>query len=269
MGACTRPRSGQAPKVRTGLATQLLLCISLGSAACSAASESSVSGPAPSPSPSPKTDPRPSLLEFAKPAPQPGTFEGRELAQTMSHLGAPWLTRTERDAEENTTLLHEQLALAPGQVACDLGAGNGYHTLLMAEAVGEQGQVIASDLQPQMLELLRERASSAGLRNIQTVLASPGSPALPTGGCDLILLVDVYHEFAEPERMLAAMRAALSERGRIALVEYREEDPEVPIKALHKMSKQQILREYLPRGFRLVEEFDGLPWQHLMFFAAS
>ena len=269
MGACTRRQSGQAREVREGLATTLLLSISIGCAGCSSTSESSVSDPAPSPNAAARPAPLTELEPTPEPAPAPGTFEGRELAQTMSHLGAPWLTRAERDAEENTSLLHERLALTPGQVACDLGAGNGYHTLLMAEAVGEQGQVIASDLQPQMLELLAARARAAGLDNIRTVLASPGAPALPSAGCDLILLVDVYHEFAEPERMLEAMRAALSERGRVALVEYREEDPEVPIKALHKMSKQQILREYLPRGFSLVEEFDGLPWQHLMFFAAS
>ena len=197
------------------------------------------------------------------------TFEGRELAQTMSYLGASWLTRAERDAEENTTLLHAQLGLASGDVACDVGAGNGYHSLLMAAAVGPEGKVIASDLQPEMLALLDERAAQAEVANIDTVRAQLGDPNLPAGRCDLILLVDVYHEFALPEQALASMRAALSEGGRIALVEYRAEDPEVPIKPLHKMSKAQILAEYLPRGYALVGEFDELPWQHLMFFGRS
>ncbi|EDM75831.1 hypothetical protein PPSIR1_33481 [Plesiocystis pacifica SIR-1] len=240
----------------------LALTVLLG---CAPAPEASAD-PTPTPAPSAPVDaPEP------KPNPErePGTFEGRTLAQTMSYLGASWLTRDNRDDEENTTLLHEQLALAPGQSACDLGAGNGYHSLLMAAAVGESGQVIASDLQPQMLERLQARADAAGITNVRTVLAKPGDPALPPNTCDLILLVDVYHELADPERVLAAMRAALTEDGRIALVEYREEDPDVPIKPLHKMSKAQILREYLPRGFALDSQFDGLPWQHLMFFTAS
>ena len=229
-------------------------------AGCSPASE--VGTPQPAPAPASKS-------AAAEPRPELPSFEGRTLARTMSYLGADWLTRPERDAEENTTLLHEQLGLEPGQVACDVGAGNGYHSLRMAAAVGPSGEVIASDLQPEMLALLRDRAEAAGVTNIRTVEARVGDPALPKATCDLILLVDVYHEFADPEGALAAMRAALSEGGRIALVEYREEDPAVPIKPLHKMSKAQILREYLPRGFVLAAEYDGLPWQHLMVFAAD
>lgn len=210
-----------------------------------------------------------SEVDEPEPTPEPDRFEGRQLAQTMSHLGADWLTRPERDAEENTTLLHTQLGLEPGDVACDVGAGNGYHTLLMAATVGPTGKVIASDLQPKMLELLAARAELAGVGNVQMIQARAGDPSLPAQSCDLILLVDVYHEFALPEQALASMRAALTKDGRIALVEYREEDEAVPIKPLHKMSKAQILAEYLPRGFVLVSEYDGLPWQHLMFFAAS
>jgi ubiquinone/menaquinone biosynthesis C-methylase UbiE len=139
----------------------------------------------------------------------------------------------------------------------------------MAQAVGPSGVVFASDLQPEMLEMLQREVDAAGLTNVKTVRAHVGDPGLPPATCDLILLVDVYHEFADPERSLAAMRRALTPAGRIALVEYREEDPAVPIRPRHKMSKTQIRAEYLPRGFDIVREFDGLPWQHLMFFART
>lgn len=198
--------------------------------------------------------------------PPPTHFEGREIAQTMSWLGAAWLTRPERDAEEDATRLHEALALQPGQTACDVGAGSGYHTIRLARAVGPTGRVLAVDLQPKMLELLRERVAAAGLANVEAIEATDRDPRLPDGACDLVLLVDVYHELAWPEPMLAAFRRALAPGGRLALVEFRAEDPDVPIKRLHKMSKAQIDRELLPRGFRRVESFDGLPWQHLVLF---
>lgn len=195
-----------------------------------------------------------------------GTYMGRPLAETMSHLGADWLTRDNRDEEENTTLMHENLGLGAGDVACDVGAGNGYHTLRMAQAVGPGGRAIGVDLQPEMLERLSARAASQDIRNVQTVLASPTDPKLPPNTCDLILLVDVYHELSDPSAVLQRLRSALTDRGRIALLEYRAEDPKVPIKELHKMSKTQILREYSANGLRLASEFDGLPWQHMMFF---
>lgn len=212
----------------------------------------------------PPTDPSP-----APPGPDdtpPTHFEGREIAQTMSFLGAGWLTRSNRDAEENTTRLHEALALKPGFTACDLGAGNGYHSVRMAKAVGPTGKVLAVDIQPQMLAMLRAVVEEEGLDNVETIEAGPGDPRLPAGACDLILLVDVYHELAWPEPMLAAFRRALSPQGRVALVEYRAEDPTVPIKRLHKMSKAQIEKEFGPRGFVLVEAVDDLPWQHLLFY---
>lgn len=184
----------------------------------------------------------------------------------MSHLGADWLTRPERITEEDPDALHAALAVRPGQTACDVGAGNGYHTLRLARAVGPAGRVVASDLQPQMLEMLRERLAAEGVSNVETVLATDDEPGLPARGCDLILLVDVYHELAAPEAMLAVLGKALTTDGRIALVEFRGEDPEVPIKPEHKMTKAQVRRELEPRGFRLVQDFDGLPWQHLLVF---
>lgn len=192
---------------------------------------------------------------------------GRRIAPTMSHHGAAWLTRAERDEEENTQLLLEQLELHPGQTACDLGAGNGYHALRMARAVAPGGEVVAVDIQPEMLALLRGRARAAGIDNVKTIVGTRTDPELGTKRCDLILLVDVYHELSEPEAMLKAMKAALRPEGRIALVEFRAEDPAVPIKPLHKMSKAQMVAELASVGLVPVKSFDGLPWQHLVFFA--
>lgn len=213
----------------------------------------------------------PQVVAVDPPAPQPsdGTFEGRVIAPTMSHLGASWLVRPERTAEEDPDALHAALRLQPGQTACDVGAGNGYHTLRLARAVGPNGRVIASDLQPEMLDMLREAVAAAGVTNVEAVAATDRDPGLPAGRCDLILLVDVYHELAEPERMLAAMRDALAPEGRLVLVEFRGEDPDVPIKPEHKMTRAQVLRELEPRGFVLVEHFDGLPWQHVLMFGRA
>ncbi len=193
-------------------------------------------------------------------------YMGRTIARTMHYSGAEWLIRDEREREERCSLLLTNLGLKPGQVVCDMGCGNGFYALPIARMIGDEGRVIAVDVQPEMLELLRTRADEGGIGNVTPVLGSYHDPRLPDESCDLILLVDVYHEFSHPELMLAAMRRALKPDGVIALVEYREEDPDVPIKPLHKMSKQQILKEYEPNGFRLVREFDELPWQHVMFF---
>ena len=136
----------------------------------------------------------------------------------------------------------------------------------MAQLVGEKGRVLAVDIQREMLGLLKDRAAAERVTNIETVLGTVVDPKLPANSVDLVLLVDVYHEFSHPEQMLAAIRRSLKPKGRVALVEFRAEDPTVPIKPLHKMSKAQILKEFPPNGFKLVEEFDKLPWQHVMFF---
>ena len=167
------------------------------------------------------------------------------------------------------TIRHRDISqreIRRGQTVCDVGCGNGFYTLEMAKLVGPQGRVLAVDIQPEMLRLLKERAADAGLNNIEPILGSPINPRLPEGEVDLILLVDVYHEFGYPEQMLRAMRESLKPKGRVALAEFRMEDPSVPIKLPHKMSKEQILKEFLPNGYRLVREYDELPWQHLMFF---
>ena len=193
-------------------------------------------------------------------------YRGREIAQTMHFLGAPWLTRESRDREEDCKTMLAALGIRPGDTVCDLGCGNGFYTLKLAQLVGEKGRVLAVDIQREMLGLLKDRAAAEKVTNVETVLGTVVDPKLPANSVDLVLLVDVYHEFSHPEQMLAAIRRSLKPKGRVALVEFRAEDPAVPIKPLHKMSKAQILKEFPPNGFKLVEEFDKLPWQHVMFF---
>jgi ubiquinone/menaquinone biosynthesis C-methylase UbiE len=196
-------------------------------------------------------------------------YLGRTIAQTMSFHGAPWLIRDNREQEERPSQVLKQLELKPGMVVCDLGCGNGFYTLLMAQQVAPNGKVLAVDIQQEMLHLLELRSKSEGLDNIEPILGTIIDPHLPVASVDLILLVDVYHEFSHPEQMLAALRQSLAPGGQIALLEYREEDRSVPIKPLHKMSKRQIMKEYRANGFKLAKQYDGLPWQHMMFFEAD
>jgi ubiquinone/menaquinone biosynthesis C-methylase UbiE len=201
------------------------------------------------------------------PIPPPlAAYKGREIAQTMHYLGAPWLTRESRDREEDCATLLKALRIQPGQTVCDMGSGNGFYSLRIAPLVGERGKVIAVDIQREMLEMLKEQAADQRIANIETIYGTVIDPKLSPESIDLMLMVDVYHEFSHPEQMLAAIRKSLKPTGRVALVEFRAEDPDVPIKPLHKMSKAQIMKEFPPNGFTLVEEFDKLPWQHLMFF---
>lgn len=211
----------------------------------------------------------PCLLAAQEAAPPPTVYEGRVIAQTMHWQGAGWLIRHKREREEATTRMREELGLKPGMTVCDLGSGNGYHTLPIAERVGPEGKVYAVDIQPEMLDLLRERAEGRRLGNIECIVNTPQDPKIPAGTCDLILLVDVYHEFSHPAEMLAGIRKALKPDGLLVLVEFRAEDETVPIKPEHKMSKAQILKELGLNGFKLAREFDGLPWQHLMFFGKA
>jgi ubiquinone/menaquinone biosynthesis C-methylase UbiE len=202
-----------------------------------------------------------------EPLPAPlQSYKGRGIAPYMTFHGADWLVRKERQSEEDCTQLIKALKIKPGQTVCDMGCGNGFYTLRMARQVGERGKVLAVDIQPEMLSLLDKQLKGKKIKNVQPVLSTPIDPSLPEGKVDLILIVDVYHEFSYPEQMLQAMRKSLAPGGRIALAEFRLEDPTVPIKLEHKMTKDQILKEYQPNGFKLVEQYDELPWQHLMFF---
>jgi ubiquinone/menaquinone biosynthesis C-methylase UbiE len=193
-------------------------------------------------------------------------YKGREIAQTMHYEGAAWLTRESRQREEDCETMLAALGIKPGETVCDMGCGNGFYSLELAALVGEQGKVLAVDIQREMLQMLKERAKEEGITNIELIHGTIVDPKLPKDSVDLMLMVDVYHEFSHPAEMLAAIRGSLKPAGRVALVEFRAEDPKVPIKPLHKMSKDQIMKEFPPNGFKLVEEFDELPWQHLMFF---
>ena len=207
------------------------------------------------------------IAEGSAPAPAPLThYKGRRIATTMHYRGAPWLLRDDREEQERCSLLLANLGVKPGMTICDMGCGNGFYALQLAKMVGPDGRILAVDIQPEMLKLLKDRAAKKQITNVEPILSEAHDPKLPEGKIDLILLVDVYHEFSHPEQMLAAMRRSLSPTGLIALLEYRAEDPKVPIKPLHKMTKKQILKEFPPNGFKLVKEFDRLPWQHMMFF---
>jgi len=212
------------------------------------------------------TDDKTTDADSADPPPALTHYKGREIATTMHYLGAPWLTRESREREEDSKTMLKQLGLKPGMAVCDMGCGNGFYTLPIAEAVGEKGKVFAVDIQVQMLRYLRKRAEKQKIDNIEYILGDLHDPKLPANSCDLILLVDVYHEFSHPVHMLEAMRKALKKDGQIVLVEFRAEDPNVPIKPLHKMSKKQILKELEANGYKLSKSFDKLPWQHMMFF---
>jgi precorrin-6B methylase 2 len=193
-------------------------------------------------------------------------YMGREIAGVMGHPAADWLERPERQAEERPDLLIPALALKPGDVAADIGAGTGYYTWRLATQVGEKGLVYAVDIQPEMLELLARNLNARGCTNYRTVLGTTTDPKLPEHAVDLLLLVDVYHEFSEPFEMGQALCRALKPGGRLVLVEFRAEDPKVPIKAVHKMTEAQIRREMSMQPVEWVETIKTLPWQHVVVF---
>jgi len=191
-------------------------------------------------------------------------------AAFMTYLGADWLERPERVAEEMPAEMLAVMGLEDGDVVADLGAGSGYYTRRMARLVAPSGTVFAVDIQPEMLELLRIRAEEEGVTGIQLVLSEPDDPKLPEGVVDWILIVDVYHELSDPEPVLARLRASLKPDGRVALVEYRVEDGSGDhIKADHRMSVRQVLSEWKPAGFELVELHEFLPSQHVFIFQAN
>lgn len=192
-------------------------------------------------------------------------YMGREIARFMSHRGAAWLEREDRERTERPDEVVDALGLEPDDVVADLGAGTGYFTLRLAPRVPD-GRVLAVDIQPEMLDIVRRRAAEEGVPNVETVLGTESDPHLPTGGVDLTLLVDSYHEFGHPREVMQAVHRATRPGGRVVLIEYRAEDPAVAIKPLHKMTEAQVRRELEAVGFRLVENRDFLPEQHFLVF---
>jgi len=196
-----------------------------------------------------------------------GTFYmGREIALVMGHEAAGWLDRPEREKEEQPTRLVEILKFKSGEVVADVGAGSGYLTFRVAPKVAPGGKVLAVDIQPEMLALIRDRSKAKGLTNVEPVMGTVSDPKLPAGGVDTILMVDVYHEFSHPYEMTEAMVKALKVGGRLVFVEYRLEDESVPIKLVHKMSEKQVLKEMAPWPLKHAKTHEVLPWQHIIVF---
>jgi precorrin-6B methylase 2 len=205
-------------------------------------------------------------LAFQAAAPAPGVHpvSGRRFAQVMGFAGAPWLVREERIEEEDPDRAIEELKLKPGMVVADVGAGVGYMSQRMAKKVGPTGKVYANDLQPEMLAQLRQNMAKAGLTNVIPVQGDSNDTHLPPLTMDLILLVDVYHEFSQPQAMLAKLRQTLKDDGRLVLLEYRKEDPKVPIREDHKMSVAEVKLELEAEGFKLSQVIESLPRQHIL-----
>jgi SAM-dependent methyltransferase len=194
------------------------------------------------------------------------TYEGRPIAPTCSHLGAGWLERPDREEREQPERVLDALKLGPRDIVADVGAGTGYFTVRLARRVA---RVHATDVQPEMLEILAGRVAKLGLTNVELHRATDRDAALPARCCDLVLLVDVYHELADPPAVMAGVRRALSERGRLVLVEYRGEDPAVAILPEHKMTLPRIKHELGALGFRFVESLEFLPDQRIVIFTAA
>lgn len=191
---------------------------------------------------------------------------GRVIAPVMGVGGADWLVRPEREREENPDLALKLLQLKPGMQVADIGAGVGYYALKIAQLVAPGGKVFATDIQPEMLRLLRKRAEKSGIENVATALGTDSDSGLPPQSVDMALLVDVYHEFSKPQQMLRSIGRALKPDGRIVLFEFRKEDASVPIREEHKMSVATVRQELEAEGFIFDKLIKDLPWQHILIF---
>ncbi len=193
------------------------------------------------------------------------TWMGREISHVMGHPGIGWLERDDREKEEAPSKAIALLELAPDAVLADIGAGSGYYSFRIAPKL-PRGKVVAVDIQPEMLEFLKKESARLKIPNVQPHLGAIDDVKLPAASLDAALMVDAYHEFDHPVEMLASLRLALKPKGRIYLLEYRAEDPKVPIKPHHKMSEAQVRKEFEAAGFRFVVNKPDLPWQHLLIF---
>lgn len=204
------------------------------------------------------------LLPSALDAQQRHPVSGRLLAPIMGVGGAGWLERAEREEEEAPSRAIDALGLTPGMVVADIGAGSGYYTSRIARRVGPAGRVYATDIQPGMIELLNRRITSEGLTNVTTILGAMEDPRLPPRSVDLAIMVDVYHELQQPQLFLQRLKEAFKPGGRLVLLEFRKEDPKIPILEVHKMSVAEVKAELEAEGFALERVIDGLPWQHII-----
>jgi ubiquinone/menaquinone biosynthesis C-methylase UbiE len=191
---------------------------------------------------------------------------GREISRVMGHQGASWLDRPEREMEEDPEALLESLGIQEGMTVADIGAGSGYFSFRLARRVGAGGRVLAVDIQDEMLQIIRRRASRRNIGNVEPIRGTIQDPGLSPESVDLALMVDVYHEFSHPWEMIQGIHRALKPGGRLVLVEYRAEDPAVPILRLHKMTQDQVRREISVHPLVWVETLDLLPRQHIVIF---
>jgi len=195
-------------------------------------------------------------------------ISGRRFAPVMGYQGADWLERTERDDEEAPDVALNVLKIAKGSSVADIGAGSGYITEKLAARVGPTGRVFANDVQPQMLQILAQRLARKKITNVTLVQGDIDDPKLTEGSVDLEIMVDVYHEFSRPQAMLRRLRDALKPGGRMVLLEYRKEDPAIPIRPEHKMSVSEAKLEVEAEGFTLAKVDESLPRQHILIFTA-
>lgn len=193
-------------------------------------------------------------------------YLGREIAQVMGYHGAPWLERAERMQEERPDLVLAALELKPGLTVADIGAGSGYYSWRIGAKVAPGGMVYAVDIQPEMIRILQREMSRRGAANVKALLGTAADPRLPAGKLDLVLMVDVYHEFEYPHEMLGSIVRALKSGGRVAFVEYRGNDPVVPIKPLHTMTEAQVRKEAALHPLEWVKTVSDLPWQQVIIF---
>ena len=206
--------------------------------------------------------------EFAPNRSQGGTgkfYMGREISLVMGHQGAQWLERPDRIQQERPDEVVANMNLDPDHVVADIGAGTGYFSFRIANQVPD-GKVLAVDIQPEMLAMIESRKQEEGVNNIEGILGQIDNPNLPPDSIDAAIMVDAYHEFSHPYEMIKGIYEALKPGGRIFLLEYRGEDPTVPIRPLHKMTELQVVREMSVFGLDWTETLDFLPWQHMMIF---
>jgi len=192
-------------------------------------------------------------------------YLGREIASVMSAAGGDWLERNTRQEEENVALAIAKLGLQGNSVVADIGAGTGYYTFRIAQKV-PQGKVYAVEVQDEFISALKTRKQELGLANVELIKGTSQSPNLPAASVDLAIMVDVYHELEYPQEMLQALHQTLKPTGKLLLLEYRAEDPAIPIKELHKMSVAQANKELGANGFKLYQKEDFLPIQHFLLY---